>query len=79
MERVTGIEPVLFAWEAKVLPLNYTRPEPSGDAAIPPVEDCSIPPVRHVPHTGEAVILPSNALLPEAGVPARPAFPALHR
>ena len=21
----TGIEPVLFAWEAKVLPLNYAR------------------------------------------------------
>ena len=25
MERVTGIEPVLPAWEAEVLPLNYTR------------------------------------------------------
>ena len=25
MERVMGIEPTLFAWEAKVLPLNYTR------------------------------------------------------
>ena len=22
-----GIEPTLFAWEAKVLPLNYTRVE----------------------------------------------------
>ncbi len=25
MERVMGIEPTLSAWEAKVLPLNYTR------------------------------------------------------
>lgn len=25
VERVTGIEPVLSAWEAEVLPLNYTR------------------------------------------------------
>ncbi len=25
VERVMGIEPTLFAWEAKVLPLNYTR------------------------------------------------------
>lgn len=25
MERVTGIEPVLSAWEAEVLLLNYTR------------------------------------------------------
>ena len=26
LERVKGIEPSLFAWEAKVLPLNDTRP-----------------------------------------------------
>jgi hypothetical protein len=25
VERVTGIEPALLAWEANVLPLNYTR------------------------------------------------------
>ena len=25
MERVKGIEPSLSAWEAEVLPLNYTR------------------------------------------------------
>ena len=25
MERVTGIEPASVAWEAAVLPLNYTR------------------------------------------------------
>ena len=27
MERVMGIEPTLSAWEAEVLPLNYTRAE----------------------------------------------------
>jgi hypothetical protein len=31
-----GIEPTLSAWEAEVLPLNYTRPEPFGmDARLP--------------------------------------------
>jgi hypothetical protein len=27
LERVMGIEPTLSAWEAEVLPLNYTRGE----------------------------------------------------
>ena len=35
-ERVTGIEPALSAWEADVLPLNYTRAHrwtpPSGES-----------------------------------------------
>jgi hypothetical protein len=30
MERVTGIEPALSAWEAEVLPLNYTRVDSHG-------------------------------------------------
>ena len=32
-----GIEPTSSAWEAEVLPLNYTRPddEPIGDVPIP--------------------------------------------
>src|SRR5450756_1732232 len=30
VERVTGIEPALSAWEADVLPLNYTRMAPTG-------------------------------------------------
>lgn len=35
MERVMGIEPTLVAWEATVLPLNYTRcVEPSGNPTI---------------------------------------------
>jgi hypothetical protein len=29
-ERVTGIEPALSAWEADVLPLNYTRGRCTG-------------------------------------------------
>jgi hypothetical protein len=32
LERVTGIEPALSAWEAEVLPLNYTRM-----TSLPPV------------------------------------------
>ena len=39
VERVTGIEPALSAWEADVLPLNYTRagawlPRLRGNAAL---------------------------------------------
>lgn len=30
MERVTGIEPAFKAWEALILPLNYTRFEQDG-------------------------------------------------
>jgi hypothetical protein len=30
VERVTGIEPALSAWEADVLPLNYTRAHERG-------------------------------------------------
>ena len=30
LERVTGIEPALSAWEADVLPLNYTRGRGTG-------------------------------------------------
>ncbi len=30
MERVTGIEPAFSAWEADVLPLNYTRGAAAG-------------------------------------------------
>jgi hypothetical protein len=32
VERVTGIEPALSAWEADVLPLNYTRASPAHSA-----------------------------------------------
>jgi hypothetical protein len=33
VERVTGIEPALSAWEADVLPLNYTRARPAVPTA----------------------------------------------
>ncbi len=34
MERVMGIEPTLRAWEAPVLPLNYTRTSARVEFAI---------------------------------------------
>ena len=33
LERVTGIEPAFSAWEADVLPLNYTRGDGQHDSA----------------------------------------------
>src|SRR5699024_2547687 len=39
VERVTGIEPALSAWEAEVLPLNYTREGPP-DLARDPEDRC---------------------------------------
>ena len=44
LERMTGIEPALSAWEAEVLPLNYIRvrhPE-----ALPCIKFSKGPPVR---------------------------------
>src|SRR4051794_10543235 len=35
LERVTGIEPALSAWEADVLPLNYTRAPLRSEPTIP--------------------------------------------
>lgn len=35
MERVMGIEPTLAAWEAAVLPLNYTRLDQANRASEP--------------------------------------------
>src|SRR5699024_3144284 len=34
LERVKGIEPALSAWEAEVLPLNYTRVRVRGACAL---------------------------------------------
>ena len=48
VERVTGIEPALSAWEADVLPLNYTRVGGS------PPQRTSMPPTR----VGLYVVLP---------------------
>lgn len=38
-----GIEPTLSAWEAEVLPLNYTRPYPKGMDTLPPKGQYIIP------------------------------------
>jgi hypothetical protein len=43
MERVTGIEPAYFAWEANVLPLNYTRLQRCGALAKCPAAMNPIP------------------------------------
>ncbi len=43
LERVMGIEPTLQAWEARVLPLNYTRPIPSEMDVFLPRREVSIP------------------------------------
>src|SRR3712207_5274622 len=37
VERVTGIEPALSAWEADVLPLNYTREGTHCTRSAPPM------------------------------------------
>ena len=37
MERIMGIEPTCPAWEAGVLPLNYTRIFGKAAYALPPV------------------------------------------
>ena len=34
-ERVMGIEPMLSAWKAEVLPLNYTRFQKTEDSESP--------------------------------------------
>lgn len=39
LERVMGIEPTLFAWEARVLPLNDTRE--ASDYRVGPAGDSS--------------------------------------
>jgi hypothetical protein len=42
VERVTGIEPAFSAWEADVLPLNYTRVAVSCPCRkIPVRSDCA--------------------------------------
>ena len=47
-ERVKGIEPSLRAWEARVLPLNYTRMcRPEGTKAFGSREDGYCSPNRH--------------------------------
>ena len=42
LERVTGIEPALSAWEADVLPLNYTRALEHGLVTLPAARACAV-------------------------------------
>ena len=42
LERVTGIEPALSAWEADVLPLNYTRAHEHGFVTLAAEPACAV-------------------------------------
>ena len=42
LERVTGIEPALSAWEADVLPLNYTRAHEHGLVMLAARPACAV-------------------------------------
>jgi hypothetical protein len=42
VERVTGIEPALSAWEADVLPLNYTRAHEHGLVTLSAGRACTV-------------------------------------
>ena len=42
LERVTGIEPALSAWEADVLPLNYTRVREQGLVTLSAERACTV-------------------------------------
>jgi hypothetical protein len=42
LERVTGIEPALSAWEADVLPLNYTRAYEHGLVMLSAGRACTV-------------------------------------
>ena len=42
VERVTGIEPALSAWEADVLPLNYTRAHEHGLVTLGTGRACTV-------------------------------------
>jgi hypothetical protein len=51
LERVTGIEPAYSAWEADVLPLNYTRRtgRPGrGGLVVAAANLAAVPSVRHL-------------------------------
>ena len=61
VERVTGIEPALSAWEADVLPLNYTRApgRPRPDASTLPRPGACRDPLRS-PESSCSVVPPSR-------------------
>jgi len=45
MERVKGIEPSSLAWEAKALPLSYTRMSATADSAPLPLSAARVNPL----------------------------------
>jgi hypothetical protein len=49
LERVTRIELALSAWEADVLPLNYTRVRPGGSAEPVPASSGHRTGIPHPP------------------------------
>ena len=46
-----GIEPTLFAWEAKVLPLNYTRRKLDYRSDLPPASKPRMPNIQSAEQT----------------------------
>jgi hypothetical protein len=58
-ERVTGIEPALSAWEADVLPLNYTRRTTSDFRPL----GRGLPRARSRHATGQVVLLACCSLI----------------
>jgi dCTP deaminase len=61
VERVTGIEPAFSAWEADVLPLNYTRESPGGYQLGSPAVILSDRSLREEIAAGRIVIEPLRA------------------
>ncbi len=55
MERVAGIEPAYAAWEATVLPLNYTRLSNSCRGRLAPRQHC-MPEYPHQRSGSKAVL-----------------------
>src|SRR5690606_39035992 len=74
LERVMGIEPTPSAWEAEVLPLNYTRAEPSVGA----VPAAGNPPSEAASHAQErtgvvGIALPGRQARAQVGIEAEQA------
>lgn len=59
LERVTGIEPALSAWEAEVLPLNYTRVRSSGEVLVK--HTLHVPAGRKSGDAGPHMVVPAPA------------------
>ena len=62
LERVKGIEPSLRAWEARVLPLNYTRDRPESTKRAVSSEERHHPPDSHHQPDDDEEADPSRAV-----------------